>query len=300
TVHTFTLSVFAEQRIALDEAPNKYPCQKTITAAWTDETAGGNAHSPTYSQNPQFSIVVPARTPIALLLETDVEQLHVHVKLVHGRGSRIQTVRSKDIVFDSKDYRRGCALAQYAELEAGTYTIICSTFEAGQKGNFRLRVDSMVATQLAILPRQGAGRLRRAWAKAIFEGQQRMLAVPIAPKRLTKLDVFVKQVQQVGLQETAKTGQSRQRSMIRVTLEIGTGPQRRILIASSNGEYSDSSAGVRTGEIDLSPQEMGKVWLVIERMFTPMDSQGEMFEIETFTDAPDTVDIGVWRRWEVD
>ncbi|KAG9588460.1 hypothetical protein KCV04_g21767, partial [Aureobasidium melanogenum] len=88
--------------------------------------------------------------------------------------------------------------------------------------------------------------------------------------------------------------------MIRVTLEIGTGPQRRILIASSNGEYSDSSAGVRTGEIDLSPQEMGKVWLVIERMFTPMDSQGEMFEIETFTDAPDTVDIGVWRRWEVD
>ncbi|KAH0369205.1 cysteine proteinase, partial [Aureobasidium melanogenum] len=300
TVHTFTLSVFAEQRITLDEAPNKYPCQKIITAAWTDESAGGNAHSPTYSQNPQFSIVVPARTPIALLLETEVEQLHVHVKLVHGRGSRVQAVRSKDIVFDSKDYRRGCALAQYAELEAGTYTIICSTFEAGQKGNFRLRVDSMVATQLSLLPRQGAGRLGRAWAKAIFEGQQRVLAAPIAPRRLTKLDVFVKQVQQTGLQETAKTGQTRQRSMIRVTLEIGTGPQRRILVASSNGEYSDSSAGVRTGEIDLSPQEMGKVWLVIERMFTPMDSQGEMFQIETFTDAPNTVDIGVWRRWEVD
>ncbi|CAD0114294.1 unnamed protein product [Aureobasidium uvarum] len=295
TTHSFTLSVFANARITIGEAPNRYPCHKTITTAWTEETAGGNAHSPTYSQNPQFSIIVPVRTPIALLLETAMEQLHVHVKLVHGRGSRIQAVRSKDIVFDSKDYRRGCALAQYAELEAGTYTIICSTFEAGQKGNFKLRVDSMVATQLSMLPRQGAGRLRRAWAKAAFEGQQRTLAAPIAPRRLTKLDVFVKQVQQIGLQKTAKTGQSRERSMIRVTLEVGTGPERRILIASSNGEYSDSSAGVRTGEIDLSPQEMGKVWLVIERMFTPMDSQGEMFEIETFTDAPDTVDIGVWR-----
>ncbi|KAI5237754.1 cysteine proteinase [Aureobasidium subglaciale] len=298
--HTFTLSVFANSRVTIDEAPNKYRCQRTVSAAWTEETAGGNAHSPTYSQNPQFSIVVPVRTPIAVLLETATEHLHVHVKLVHGRGSRVQAVRSKDIVFDSKDYRRGCALAQFAELEAGTYTIICSTFEAGQKGNFKLRVDSMVATQLAILPRQGAGRLRHAWAKAAFEGRQSALAAPIEPKRLTKLDVFVKQIQQTGLQENAKSGQGIERSMIRVTLEIGRGPERRILIASSNGEYSDSSAGVRTGEIDLSPQEMGKVWLVIERMYTPKGSQGEMFQIETFTDAPNTIDIGVWRRWEID
>jgi len=300
TTHTFTLSVFANARIAIDEAPSKYACHKSISAAWTEETAGGNAHSPTYSQNPQFRIVVPAKTSIALLLETSVEQLHVHVKLVHGRGARVQAVRSKDIVFDSKDYRRGCALAEYAELDAGAYTIICSTFEAGQKGNFKLRVDSMVATQLSLLPRQGAGRLRRAWAKATFQGQQRALAAPIAPRRLTKFDVFVKQVQQTGQQQTAKAGQSRERSMVRVTLEVGTGPERRILIASSNGEYSDSSAGVRTGEIDLAPQEMGNIWLVIERMFTPMDSERELFEVETFTDALDTVDIGVWRRWDVD
>ncbi|THW00260.1 cysteine proteinase [Aureobasidium pullulans] len=298
--HTFTLSAFANARITIDEAPNKYRCQNVVSSSWTEETAGGNAHSPTYSQNPQFSITVAARTPIALLLETAMEQLHVHVKLVHGRGSRVQAVRSKDIVFDSKDYRRGCALAQFAELDAGTYTIVCSTFEAGQKGNFKLRVDSNAATQLSLLPRQGAGRLRRAWAKAAFEGQQRILAAPIAPRRLTKLDVFVKQVQQTGVHETARMGQRRERSMIRVTLEIGKGPERQILIASSNGEYSDSSAGVRTGEIDLSPQEVGKAWLVIERMFTPADLEGEIFQVETFTDAPDTVDIGVWRRWEVD
>ncbi|CAC9887599.1 unnamed protein product [Aureobasidium pullulans] len=205
--HTFTLSAFANARITIDEAPNKYRCQNVVSSSWTEETAGGNAHSPTYSQNPQFSITVAARTPIALLLETAMEQLHVH---------------------------------------------------------------------------------------------QRILAAPIAPRRLTKLDVFVKQVQQTGVHETARMGQRRERSMIRVTLEIGKGPERRILIASSNGEYSDSSAGVRTGEIDLSPQEVGKAWLVIERMFTPADLEGEIFQVETFTDAPDTVDIGVWRRWEVD
>lgn len=302
--HTFTLSVFGNAKLAVDEAEHKYSCRNTVSASWTEETAGGNAHSPTYSQNPQFSINVSGRTPIALLLETPVEQLHVHVKLVHGRGSRIETVRSRDIVFDSKDYRRGCALAHFAELEAGTYTIICSTFEAGQKGDFTLRVDSMLDTRVSLLPRQGAGRLRRVWAKAAFEGQQRILAAPIAPRRLTKLDVFVKQVQQAGIQAgrqaDATRSPRRERSMIRVTLEIGKGPERRILIASSNGEYSDSLAGVRTGEIDLSPQEVGRAWLVIERMFTPADLEGEMFQIETFTDAPDTVDIGVWRRWEVD
>lgn len=298
--HTFTLSAFARNPISLEEATSRFSCRKAISAAWTEETAGGNAHAPTYSQNPQFRINVPGKTPIALLLETSEEQLHVHVKLVHGRGSRVQAVRSRDIIFDSKDYRRGCALAQFAELDAGTYTIICSTFEAGQKGNFTLRVDSMVATQLSLLPRQGAGRSRRAWAKAIFEGQQRILAAPIVPNRLAKLDVFVKQINQAGMQTSTAQGHRRERSMIRVTLEMGRGPERRILIASSNGEYSDSSAGVRTGEIDLSPKEVEKAWLVIERMFTPKDLEGEVFEVETFTDAPDAVDLGVWRRWEVD
>jgi calpain-7 len=299
-VHTFTLSVFATARIAINDAADKYRCRSTASASWTEETAGGNAHSPTYSQNPQFSIKVDARTPIALLLETGMEQLHVHVKLVHGRGSRVQAVRSKDIVCDSKDYRRGCALAQFADVAAGTYTIICSTFEAGQKGDFTLRVDSMARTDLSLLPRQGAGRLGRTWAKAIFEGQQRILAAPISPRRLTKLDVFVKLVQQSGILDHSKKSQHRERSLIRVTLEVGRGPERRILIASSNGEYSDSSAGVRTGEIDLSPQEDVRVWLVIERMFTPADLDGEVFHIETFTDAPDTIEMGVWRRWEVD
>jgi calpain-7 len=85
-----------------------------------------------------------------------MEQMRVHVKTLCGRGFRI--------VFDLKDYHQGCALAQYAH--AGIHTKICSTFEAGQKGSFKLRVDSMVATRLSLLPRQGAGRMRRAWAKA--------------------------------------------------------------------------------------------------------------------------------------
>lgn len=296
TLHSFTVSAFTHSPVSISEAANKYPHQRIISAAWTEETAGGNATSPDYSQNPQFSLSTAHRSSVSLLLETHVQSLNVHVKLVHGRGQRVQTLRSRDIIFDSKDYRRGCAVAEFADLDAGTYTIICSTFEAGQTGDFVLRVDSTLPTQLALLPREGAGRLRIKLADACFRGQQYKLAAPLNPQRLSKLKLLVKHLSYMG----ATGNQHAERSMILVTIEIGRGPERQRLIASSDGDYGDAIAGVRTDEIDISPQtSRGRpLWLVIERMFTPRDLVEEVFQADMFTDTPNAMIVGVWRRFD--
>lgn len=299
TLHTFTVSAFTHSPVSISDAPNRYPHQKVVSAAWTEETAGGSATSPNYSQNPQFSLAIAHRSSVSLLLETPVQNLNVHVKLVHGRGQRILTLRSRDIIFDSKDYRRGCAVAEFADLDAGTYTIICSTFETGQTGNFSLRVDSTLPAQLTLLPREGAGRLRVKLAAAVFHDQQYKIAAPLEPKRLSKLKILVKH-SSYNVAPSAVGNHSRERSMILVTIEVGRGPERQRLVASGDGDYSDSVAGVRTDEIDVSREvSRGRpMWLVIERMFTPRDLPEEMFQVDIFTDAPEAMVVGVWRRFD--
>lgn len=299
--HTFTISAFAHSALSIDNALNKFQHRTTTSGSWTQETAGGHAHSANYSQNPQFSIKLDRKASLTLLLETPGDPLHVHVKLLLGRGQRVESVRSRDIIIDSKDYRLGCAIATIHDLDAGTYTIICSTYEAGKTGDFTLRVDSTVPTVVKPLPREGAGRVRVKLPDAAFHGQQLRLAAPLVPRRLSKMRILAKHTNQSTVATKAQM-QRRERSMVRVTVEVGRGPERRILIASAGGEYSDSIAGVRTDEIDLSPQmfmgQDGQVWLVIERMFTPRELPEEILQVEMFTETPDALQVGVWRKWD--
>ena len=50
------------------------------------------------------------------------------------------TVANKDIIAESGEYKRGCALAEKRGLMPGDYTIVTSTFERGQVGDFVLTV----------------------------------------------------------------------------------------------------------------------------------------------------------------
>ncbi|KAK5135009.1 hypothetical protein LTR08_005669 [Meristemomyces frigidus] len=294
TEHTFTLSVFSNSPIVLSAAEVRYPYANKVPAAWTKESAGGNAHSPTYSTNPQFVIAVPQTTNISLLLETNSEELNVHVKLVHSNGQRIHTVRNRDIVFDSKDHRRGCCLAEFAGLEAGQYTIICSTFEPRQLGDFSLLVESSQPTRVALLPREGAGRIRIELSTAAFQRGQSKVAVPLVPLRLVKVNAIARFV------DNRFPGSASSRSLVRMSVESGRGPQRRIHVASGGGEYADSAGGIRTEDIDLSPEmkRYGDMWLVLDRMYVSSEAQEELFTVELFVDQPDGVGCGVWRAWD--
>ena len=299
TEHTFTLSVFSNAPLEIFDAKPRYQYAHTASSAWSKDTAGGNAHSPFYSTNPQFLIAVPRTTSISLLLESANDELNVHVKLVYSGGKRVHAIRSRDIVFDSKDYRRGCCLAEFAELEAGQYTIICSTFEPQQLGNFTLRVESSQPTNIALLPREGAGRVRLELSSVAFKHGQSRIAAPIMPKRMTK---FYAVARFLDMREPNPTRSSpSNRSLIRMGIESGRGPTRHIHIASGGGEYADASSGVRTDDIDIGPADVQRhrdLWLVLDRMYVSSESQEEMLAVELFVDQVDGLACGVWRAWD--
>lgn len=173
--HTFTLSAFAATPFSLDEAASRYKTETRESSLWTKATAGGNAEFTTYAQNPQYALILPAASPVSLLLETTAPHISVHVKLIHGGGKRIYAMKPRDIIVDSASYRKGVAHAQIEHVDAGKYTIVCSTFEAGQLANYTLGVESMVQHRVEPVPKEGAGRMRQQLADASFAAGTRVL-----------------------------------------------------------------------------------------------------------------------------
>jgi calpain-7 len=292
--HTFSLITFSSMAVKLDHAEDQYPFKSTINSAWTPTTAGGGANKVSYSSNPQFSVAIKNKSPIALLVETPNPELAVNVKLVHSNGGkRVITLSQRDIVLDSGTYRRGSAFAALQDLDAGTYTIICSTFEAGQKAPFSIRVDTFVQSQLKQLPTENAGRLSKPVAMACFNWSCNKVAAPLQPKRLVKMTALAKFRSGVG---------THPRSPVRISIELGRGPSRMILGVSSDGEYLDAESGVRTPELDIWPEmrSRGDMWLVLERMASPAMPGEERFDVELWCDGKpdDMLSIGVWRGWD--
>lgn len=300
TINTFTLSAFSHAPLSLAAAQPQYACRTMIRSSWTADSSGGNTNSSIYSLNPQFSVNLPRASSIALVLESQVEKLHIHVKLLHSAGQRVFTLTTRDIVVDSGDYRRGCVLAELSrKLDAGSYTIICSTFTAGEIGDFSLTVDSDVAVTLKPIPKEGAGRLRTVLTDASFSSGVKAIAAPLMPNRLLRLNLRAHYVRPTN----GSPGLVQTNSPLRVTIELGRGPNRQILIASANGAFSDATGGVRTEDVDLTPRMTKRqdMWLVLERLGPGFDGLGHVEErvsVEMFVDAPEVVDVGVWREWE--
>ncbi|KAG4434197.1 hypothetical protein IFR05_010324 [Cadophora sp. M221] len=283
--YSFTLSFFSRSPLTISTAPDSLPHCTSHTGSWTSRTAGGNASASTYPLNPQFSILLPSTSPVTLILETDQEELAVHVKLVWANGNRVSAVTSKDIVGGSGDYRRGCALASLPSVAAGKYTIVCSTFEAGQTGNFTLRVGTQVPSTVLPIAAETAGRLSLRLPVLVFQdGVDRMLA-PITPSRLTKLRMIARC-------PSSRFSPSRSRPLIKISIELGQGPNKRIIDVSSNGEFSDSPMGIRTADLDLSPgiERQGGLWVVVERL----GGRGGIDEVEVEVLSDGNVGVGLW------
>ncbi|KAF2229130.1 cysteine protease PalB [Viridothelium virens] len=313
SAHTFTLSTFSQTPITLSKAIDSYPYHTTIQGSWNKSTAGGNASSESYLQNPQYSLALTRKTSLAIILLSATTDLHIHLKLLHSgqKPSRVKSVVRQDIIVESGDYRQGSALAELSsELDAGTYAIICSTFDAGQVGNFTIRIDSMAQTSIRKLPQEGAGRLRKKLADASFREGTLKVAAPIVPKRHTRLALTAKHKGAFSKPKKtpARSGEGyeylpealKSHSLLQMTLEIGRGPMRHILMASSNGQHADAVNGVSTEDVDLFPEMKGarEIWLVLDRMSAPYDAVEEWFEVEMFSDTFDGISVGVWRSWD--
>ncbi|KAH8149642.1 uncharacterized protein LAJ45_06273 [Morchella importuna] len=241
TPHTFTLSAFSLTPLQIRDAEDPYTYHRTLQSQWLPETAGGNAQSPTYSNNPQFRLSISKPCNLLLLLEAR-ETLSAHVKLVWGGGKRIASVTTRDIITESGEYRRGCAIAEATNLQAGEYTVVASTFEPDQIGDFTLSVETTSADAVfEPIASESAGKMRKT-VEGIWKDGANAVAYPFEVERLTVVSVKARTI----------WASSRAQPMLRVSVEKMIGRRGKEQKASSpEGEYSDVPQGVRTGDIDV-------------------------------------------------
>ncbi|KAK8243646.1 hypothetical protein HDK90DRAFT_475463 [Phyllosticta capitalensis] len=297
--YTFSLSTFSLKPLTLDHATRKHPYTTRINSAWTKYTSAGNLQSPDFGRNPQFSLEVRRKTSLSLLLLVPNDAVVCNVVLLYTKGKRAHTVKSIEVVANSGLYMKHFALAEVKELEEGIYTVACSTFEPRQEAEFELRVDSHVPCTLKAIPQEGAGLVSLDLAHACFTRRINRLAAPLRPSKLVRVTTTAKFVRARAASTAASVLARTRSSPVRITIEIGRGPERRMLIASGDGDYSDDAAGVRTEEVDLSPalKRDGDIWLVVERLSGPATGCDEIYEVKMLCDSMGAVTVGVWREW---
>lgn len=298
STYSFSLSAFANTPITLEPARPRFPLQKIEEGAWTRQTAGGRTDSPNYFDNPQYSLHVSQGGSLAVLLTSTNHEHPLHVKIALGHGKRLYRLQSRDVMADSGDHRSGCVFAEIKDLQAGQYTVICSLFEAGLTGDYTLRIDSTSEMDLKPIPRDGAGLLSMKLAPACFGADVHKVAAPLQPYRLASYTIiarFSKAMSPRGMTDLGKLA----RSPLRLSVELGRGPERKFIVASEQGEYADS-ATVRSESVNIDPKlsRQGDIWLVLDRLSGPRGPVEEWYEVEMYMDTPKACEIGVWRNWD--
>ncbi|KAI1618007.1 calpain-7 [Exophiala viscosa] len=296
----FTISAFSKCSIMLSEARLQYPQKYTVKSGWTRSNAGGNSESSNYLANPQFRLRLGSKQKSALILcvgegvKNNSPDIHVKILIVYSDGSRITRLRPRDVLAHSGDYRRGNAVLE-TELEAGSYTLICSTYDRGQYADFTLDLYSSSDDSwapLVQLPADGSGRLSIRSTPAVFDGGTNRVLAPLSVLRMTRV-TFVARYHGAAVDRG---------SLFKLTLEQGQGPYKQVLASSEfdNEEFTSVASGLRIGDLDLQPSMCGSgtggLWLVMERLAQGHSSQAspsdEVLGVEMFTE--ERVELGPW------
>ncbi|KAG6150898.1 hypothetical protein E4U37_005565 [Claviceps purpurea] len=262
--YSFTMSLFANSPPSVSEAREAMSCISEHDGAWTRRTAGGHSSCATFLNNPQYSLSVTRGGPVSILLSADSNTIHVHVDVVWAKGERVAVLRVKDVVASSGEYRRGCAEVNIPVLEPGVYTVVCSTFDAGQLADFVLRVASMTPVRVAPVPADEAGRFVTDLPEFLLaEGDMRLRA-SLHTSWLARASVTV-QTANIPVVGTTRMRPSSS-SMVRLSIVLGWGSEQVVLAVSGEAEFQDPSIAVRTPYFDMEPDRIQKLglWIVME------------------------------------
>ncbi|UKZ96498.1 uncharacterized protein TrAFT101_011285 [Trichoderma asperellum] len=291
--YTFTLSFFSSGPIDVKEAEEKMRYFAEQQGAWNRRNAGGNSGCTTYFLNPQYKLSVSHATPISALLATGNKDVHVHIDLIWARGKRANTVRRKDLVVSSGEYRRGCASAELDMLEAGDYTLVCSTFEAQQTADFTLRIGSMTPVTMEPIPADTAGKLRTPLPPFTLRGEGQRWRASLDATWVTRAIASFQS--SIPLSESLHYDtRSLPALMVRILIIGGPESQSRTL-AESKGGVEDSGAVIRSPEFDIEPSNTshGRTYLVVESLWEHRAAQELCGDI--FSDSP--IQIGDWEAF---
>ncbi|KAJ4116197.1 cysteine protease [Fusarium equiseti] len=287
--YTLTLSFLSQDQLAVKEADDAMALIKEVAGSWTRRSAGGSAACTTYAANPQYKLSLELAGPLSILLSTNMQDFHVHIDLVWSQGRRVQTLKVRDLAGSSGEYRRGCAVADIPHVDAGVYTLVCSTFEAGQLADFVLRISSMTNVTIQPVPAEAAGRLRKTLAPFKLSDGEEVRRAQLSASWLTRISVTARSVCSPDLNPGNRLSST---LMVRVSVAHGWDPDRTTIATSGEGEYEELKTVVRTPELDMEPARIQRegMWLVIESM--GISQPEECIEIEIHSDGP--VNVGSW------
>lgn len=288
--YTFTMSTFSNSQVEVQDATEPMPHAKDVRGAWSRRNAGGSAACGAFFSNPQYSITVPKATPLSLLLATDSRDIYVHVDLVWAHGKRVNTLRVRDLVASSGEYRRGCVVAHVPLVDAGTYTIVCSTFEADQMADFFLRVASAVSLTVEPIPTEVAGKIRQVLSPLSLSEKMDRARAPLSVNWLTRASVSARK----GNTESSVGDGFRSPSsmLLRLSVVMGRGPEQITIAVSGQGEFQEPLVALQTPEFDMEPEKIRAhgMWLVVEGL--GLNSGLQVLEGVLYSDSP--VQVGAW------
>ena len=285
--YNFTLSIFSTMPVEVGRPVERYQHETEQNGAWTFSTAGGNASSPEYKTNPQYKVAISTASDIALLLSTDNHDVLIHVKLVHTDGERVTAIKSRDIRGDSSDYRKGSTLCEVRDVQPGVYSAICSTYENGQRAKFSLSIKSTAPCSVKQFPAEGAGRLVTKVPRVTFTQDIDRFLCPLQVSRIMRIQTIARRPLYF---KSVKT------SPLRISLELGQGPEKVVLAVSSNGEFVDAQMEIGLKDVDVLPAMCrGRgVWLVVERLSGSYVHNSDSLDLELLCDS--RVEVGPWGK----
>jgi calpain-7 len=259
---TFTLNVYSLASVTLQEASTiAYPHSYTLKGSWSRKTAGGSVTLPTFLHNPQYLVTFAKQANISITVETS-KDIPLQVVMVWSQGKRVDQITRGDVITSSGTYNYGLAMTEARDVKPGVYTLVVSTFEGGQIGDFTIRFESDQVSQMSLLPAEGAGmfaqKIRGSWCAENAKGSPKhsdYFSNPSYEINVDRLSNFILRLQVNDSKMVTLKPQ--------INVAIFTKSSRREIVTS--GPYSDAVCGVAIEETKL---EAGK-YLIVVSTFEP-------------------------------
>lgn len=168
----YTLSCYCTEEFSLGHPETSLPICRKLTGAWRLRdsstatyslavgTAGGPPGKGSFGSNPQWSIWVPTEGIRIQVKCMAKKELAINVTLARSKPQsqhgELNEQRSRkrihhlyeDPIIDTGSYRHGFAVSDVVFAPSGLYTLVASTFEVGQVGDYFLHVLSSKEVQI--------------------------------------------------------------------------------------------------------------------------------------------------------
>ncbi|KAJ1961695.1 cysteine protease [Dipsacomyces acuminosporus] len=247
----FTLRAFCDMPICLQRAPLPQFLEE-IQGQWGSGSAGGNAASPRYLDNPQYRLTVKSssnshpRARFSGIVTLESTQKHpVNLRVFRG-GFLVTRVLEINSVTNSGKYRARFCTCLLDSIDEGSYTIVASTFEPFMFSRFKLSIGLDAPFSIAPIPREGAGMRLRELRGRWTPGTDSM-GGPVNQFYNRNPRFLVRTERATSMLVRLQTPQAEPLPLVNVSVFALDGPGSALgHTVASSGSYTNSPQGVAT------------------------------------------------------